>query len=89
MADEERQIAWRALDKGARVYSSDGAQLGKVSHVVADDLKDIFSGIAFQRGMLGDEIFVPAALVEQITTEGVHLSISGDQAEADLKPYTA
>ena len=88
MTDEERQIAWRALDKGTRVYSSDGAQLGKVSHVVADDLKDIFSGIAFARGMLGEEVFAPAPLVESITTEGVHLSLTEQAAESELSPFT-
>lgn len=71
------------------MFASDGAQLGKVSHIVADDLKDIFSGVAFQRGMLGEEIFAPGALVEQITTEGVHLSITSERAEAELKPYVA
>ena len=87
MPDQERQIAWRALEPGARVYSSDGAQLGKLSHVVADDLKDIFSGIAFTRGMLGEEVFAPAPLVETITTEGVHLALSHEEADAKLAPF--
>jgi hypothetical protein len=69
------------------VYSSDGAQLGKVSHVVADDVKDIFSGIAFTRGLLGEEAFAPAALVDSISTEGVRLSLSHAQAEEKLGPY--
>jgi len=88
MPEEGRQIAWRALEPGTRVYSSDGAQLGKVSHVVADDLKDIFSGIAFTRGMLGEKVFAPASLVETITTDGVHLSLSHDEAEERLAPFT-
>jgi hypothetical protein len=87
MAEEERQIAWRALEPGTRVYSADGAQLGKVSHVVADDLKDIFSGIAFTRGLLGQDLFAPAPLVDAITTEGVHLTVSEEAAERELGPY--
>jgi PRC-barrel domain len=87
VADDERQIAWRALERGTRVYSSDGAQLGKVSHVVADDLKDIFSGIAFSRGMLGEEVFAPAPLVDTITSDGVHLTLTHEEAERELGPY--
>lgn len=86
--DLERPIAWRALERGAPVYSADGDQLGKLSRVVADDLKDIFSGIAFQRGMLGDELFAPAPLVDRITTEGIHLSLSTGESEK-LGPFTA
>ena len=86
MPDEETPIAWRALERGARVYASDGEQLGRLSHVVADDLKDIFSGIAFQRGMLGDEVFAPAPLVQRITTDGVHLTVSTEEAE-ELGPF--
>jgi hypothetical protein len=89
MPEDERPIAWRALERGARVYSSDGQQLGRLSRVVADDLKDIFSGIAFQRGMLGDEVFAPAPAVERITTEGIHLSLSAAEAESQLKPFDA
>lgn len=87
MTEQGKPIAWRALEPGAHVYSADGEQLGKVSHVVADDGKDIFSGIAFQRGMLGDERFAPALLVDEITSEGVHLSLSADEAENKLQPY--
>lgn len=87
MTNEDKPIAWRALERGTRVYSSDGEQLGKVTHVVADDSKDIFSGIAFQRGMLGDDLFAPAPVVGRITTDGVHLSLSHDAAERELKPY--
>ena len=89
MSGNERQIAWRALEPGTRVYSSDGAQLGKVTHIVADDLKDIFSGIAFTRGLLGEEVFAPAPIVETITTEGVHLSLTNEEAEAKLAPFSA
>ena len=88
MTDDERQIAWMALEKGAAVFTKDGEQLGKVTHVVADDAKDIFSGVAFSRGMLGQDMFAPAATVESITTEGVHLSLSHDQVESDLGPFS-
>jgi hypothetical protein len=89
MSDEGRPIAWRALERGARVYSADGAQLGRLSHVIADDVKDIFSGIAFQKGILGDEVFAPAPAIDRITTDGIHLSLSSEEADAQLRPFRA
>ena len=87
MTEQGKPIAWRALQPGTRVYSNDGERLGKVSHVIADDSKDIFSGLAFQRGMLGHELFAPAPFVERITTDGVHLSLSSDEVETRLRAY--
>jgi hypothetical protein len=86
MADGEHRIAWTALEKGARVYSSEGEEVGRVSSVVADDMKDIFSGVAFRPGLLGDERFAPASLVADITEEGVHLTVATSEAEG-LSPF--
>lgn len=86
MVSKETPIAWMALRKGHPVIGSDGEQVGKVSEVVADPQKDIFSGIAFRHGLLDHERFAPADLVETITSESVHLRVSAEQAEA-LEPY--
>jgi uncharacterized protein YrrD len=80
MTEAEHPIAWLALDKGTPVYTSDGEEIGKVSTVVADVQKDIFSGIAFKHGFLGSEHFVPADAIGQLTDQGVHLNLSADQA---------
>lgn len=82
---EDEPIAWMALEKGAAVYSSDGEQIGKVTEVVADEARDIFSGVSFKSGLLGDEKFIPAQEVAEITTDGVRLSLSSKDA-ADLAP---
>jgi uncharacterized protein YrrD len=82
----ERQIAWTALGRGTPVVSSDGVELGKVSRVVADRQKDIFSGITFRAGLLEGALFAPAALVREITTEAVVLSISESDAQSELGP---
>jgi uncharacterized protein YrrD len=81
MTAAEQPIAWLALDKGTPVYTSDGEEIGKVSTVVADVQKDIFSGIAFKHGFLGSEHFVPADAIGQLTDQGVHLNLSADQAQ--------
>jgi uncharacterized protein DUF2171 len=86
MAREETPIAWMALRRGHPVTGSDGEHAGKVSEVVGDQQKDIFSGIAFRPGILDRERFAPADLIETITSEAIHLRIPAAEAEA-LEPY--
>lgn len=78
----EHPIAWLALDKGTPVFTSDGEEIGKVSTVVADVQKDIFSGISFKHGFLGSEHFVPADDIQELTDRGVHLNLNALQAQA-------
>jgi sporulation protein YlmC with PRC-barrel domain len=82
----DRQIAWTALDKGTTVLASDGEELGKVSEVVADAQKDIFSGIVITPGLLGSNLFAPASLIEEITDGAVKLTLSGAAAQEELEP---
>ncbi|CAN5709618.1 hypothetical protein BH24ACT26_BH24ACT26_22020 [soil metagenome] len=86
MSDKETAIAWMALGKGHPITASDGAAVGKLSLVVADQQKDIFSGIVFRHGLLDQERFAPAQVIEGITTESVRLGISAQEAE-ELEPY--
>jgi hypothetical protein len=86
MTEAEHPIAWLALDKGTPVYTCDGEEIGKVTTVVADVQKDIFSGISFKHGLLGSEHFVPAAAVGELTDQGVHLTLSAQQAQ-DLERH--
>ena len=80
MADTERHIAWTALDKGTPVVANDGSEIGKVSTVIADENKDIFSGIAFRHGFFGSEHFVSADLIETITPDEVRIGMTSDEA---------
>jgi uncharacterized protein YrrD len=82
----ETPIAWAALATGTPVYSSDGRELGKVDQVIADEQKDIFSGIALDPGWFKDERFVPADLIESLTKDAVHLNITAGAAETQLEP---
>jgi uncharacterized protein YrrD len=75
-----------ALDKGTPVRSSDGADIGKVTAVVADREKDIFSGIAITSGILDSDRFVPADQIDRITADGVLLAVPEDRAES-FEPY--
>ena len=86
MPEQETPIAWTALAKGHTVTAADGAQVGTLTEVVADVQKDIFSGVVFRTGLLEDHRFAPAAVVEEITSEAVRLSISAEEADR-LEPY--
>ena len=81
MADEDRPIAWSALEKGTPIYGADGEELGKVAHVIADDLKDIFSGITYRPHLFDSERFVPADLIDRLTRAAVRLKVSSEEAE--------
>jgi hypothetical protein len=86
VAADETPIAWTALDRGHPVRASDGEQVGKISHVVADEQRDIFSGVAFRSGLLDSERFAPADLIGKITSKAVELSIPSVEADA-LAPW--
>lgn len=75
-----------ALEPGTPVRSSEGDDLGQVSVVVADDQKDIFSGLAFRPGVLGPQRFAPANAISEITPQHVTLRLSSAEAEA-LEEY--
>ena len=85
MADQP--IAWIALESGTPIVSSDGEELGRVNEVIADRQQDIFSGVTFSDGVLSGDRFVPADLIDRITTEKVTLSATGADAKERLEPY--
>jgi len=86
MTDEGRPIAWTALPTGTTVTTADGEDVGKVSDVIADEQKDIFSGIAFRHGLLDRDHFISADQIEQMTSDRVRLTLSSQEIE-DLEPY--
>jgi uncharacterized protein YrrD len=81
-----RPIAWSALEKGTPVYAADGTEVGRVTEVVADEQKDIFSGVAFRSGLLESETFAPADRIDAITDEGVRLTLGAEES-ATLDDY--
>lgn len=76
-----------ALESGTPIVTTDGTELGRVHEVIADQQKDIFSGITFRDGVLAGEKFVPAASIDTITTDEVRLDLSAAEAEEKIEPY--
>ena len=77
----EEQIAWTGVRTGEAVVTRDGTTIGKVVEVAALAREDIFHGIVFEHAHHRKHYLAPAADIERITTEAVHLSI--DEATAD------
>ena len=86
MAEDDATIAWLALEPGTPILASDGVEIGRVATVVADEQKDIFSGVTFRPGLLGGERFVPADSIDRLTSSAVHLTITEAEA-AKLAEY--
>ena len=82
-----KQISWVTLDKGVRITTSDGTELGRVGDVVADRQKDIFSGVTVSGGIFSEDRFVPADLIDQMTAEEVTLTVTEAEAEEKIQPY--
>ena len=77
----EEQIAWTAVKTGEAVVTSDGVTIGKVVEVAALASEDIFHGIVFEHAHRRKHYLAPAADIARITTEAVHLSVTGEQAD--------
>jgi uncharacterized protein YrrD len=83
--DVGKPSSYLMLAPGPPVYTSDGEQVGKVEHVLADQADDIFDGIVLDTSVLpGGQRFVDAEQVEEIYERGVVLRI--DRAAAERLP---
>ena len=78
VADEGLPIAYRVLERGVRVLSSDGDEVGTVDHVVAAEQQDIFHGVVMSSPRLGQR-FVPAEDVASLHEGGVDLRIPASE----------
>jgi len=72
-------VSYEGVEKGTPVYSSDEQEIGKVSHVLADEGEDVFDGIVIGENMFGEEHrFADADDIKGIFEHGVVLKL--DQA---------
>ena len=87
MADLGPPSSYLVLEEGTPVYSSDGAKLGKVEHILRDTQSDIFDGIVIDTSVLpGGHRFADADQVEEIFERGVVLRIDKEAAERLPEP---
>jgi hypothetical protein len=84
MPDYGQPGSYLTLGEGTPVYSSDGEQIGAVTHVLAVEEEDIFDGIVID-GAEGHR-FVDAPLVREIFENGVELTIAAADAGSLPEP---
>jgi sporulation protein YlmC with PRC-barrel domain len=80
-SDHGHRIAFEALERGTRVETADGQELGTVKKVMIVHEKHLFDGIVVKTGS-GDR-FVDAPEVDEIFERLVILKIGAEEA-ADL-----
>ena len=87
MEDLGAPASYLTLAEGLPVYSSDGEELGKVEHVLADPEVDIFDGIVLDASVLpGGQRFADATQVAEIYERGVVLTLEAAAAERLPEP---
>jgi hypothetical protein len=74
-------ISYLALETGTPVFSSDGAHVGRVTHVVASIEEDVFDGIVIGEHLgPGGHRFADADQIDEMYTGGVVLKLDREQA---------
>ena len=74
-------ISWLLIEKGWRVYATDGSELGKVADITGDGEADIFDGLAVDAGFLDKPRYVPGETVAAIEQDHVTLRLSREKFE--------
>lgn len=83
-------ISYLALEAGVPVFASDGGEVGKVEHVLADEDNDIFDGLVIDvKPGPGGMCFADAEQVDEIYERGVVLKLTSTDAENLPKPEPA
>ena len=86
MEDLGAPASYLTLAEGMPVYSSDGEELGKVEHVLADPDLDVFDGIVLDTSVLpGGRRFVDATQVAESYERGVVLTLDSGRRRATTR----
>jgi uncharacterized protein YrrD len=85
--DLGQPISYEVLERGTPVYSSDGAQIGTVAHVLAVEEEDVFDGvvIAEHRGH-GGHRFADADDIDRIYERAVMLKLDREASSRLPEP---
>jgi len=83
VADLGPPTSYLAIAEGVPVFTSDGRRFGELTHVLADEEKDIFDGLVVEAD---HHRFVDAPHVKELFENGVELSLSYEEAEQLPEP---
>ena len=76
------RVSWLMIESGWELVDRSGAPLGEVTRVVGDADADIFDGLQFETPD-GDERYVPAELVGEITEGRVEIDAGPAELERE------
>jgi len=82
MFEDETSVAWRAMPRHAPVVGADGAEIGTVETLLADEDEDIFHGIVLKRKPDGEKVEIPARRITRMTTRRVITDLAPSDAIA-------
>jgi hypothetical protein len=87
IVDYGEPASYLTLDEDCSVISSDGEEVGKVQHVLADEEEDVFDGIVIDTHLgPGGLHFVDAPQVKECRERAVVLSVPAAEIEKLPKP---
>jgi PRC-barrel domain len=72
-------VAWKAVEKGWKVYDREGEDVGTVEEIAGDEEADIFDGFGIKTGTLSSTKYVPAEIVGSIAVGEIRLTIAGNE----------
>lgn len=81
MTDTPDPVSWLLVERGWKVVSSDGTEIGRVDEVIGDSGKDIFDGLSMSSGVLDRSRYVAAERVKWIVEGRVELDLTAAEAE--------
>jgi hypothetical protein len=74
-------ISYLTVAEGVPVHASDGREVGKVAHVLADAQIDVFEGLIVSSGFPPMHRFVDAEHIAELHERGVVLAIDSQMVE--------
>jgi hypothetical protein len=75
------QVSWLVIDKGWKVASADGEEVGTIDEVLGDRNADIFDGLAVKTSMFRSPRYVQAERVASIERGRVGLELTVEDVE--------
>jgi hypothetical protein len=81
VTDQPHEVSWLVIEKGWKVVSADGEEVGWVDEIVGDSGKDIFNGLSISEGVLKGKRYVAAEHVALIREGSVELDVPAAEIE--------
>ena len=72
-------VSWLVIERGWKVYASDGGEVGQIEETVGDSGRDIFNGLVVSTGLFRRARYVPAERVAEIREGEVRLDVAEDE----------